>query len=335
MATIKDIARETGLSISAVSQVLNSKPCRISEEKKELIFETAKRLNYQKNHNAAALITNKTMRIGVIVYDIVNSSYSQCVRGIEQESLQRGRVPIVVNTVSSMKLRGSYDKLISLNDVDGMIFNVVSGPHNQELNEYVQKFIGSGKPVVFISKTDQDLKVTNVSVDNDKGSYLATRHLLELGHRKIGCISGPEYIAHERLNGYKQALREYNIEFNKDYVAYGDFSFDSGYYLSKILYDKGIKAMFIGDDQMAYGAYRMAQENNIQIPNDLSIVGFCDLIYSSLMSVPLTTIKNPSYDIGKMACKELLDMIDKNDCWVKDIILEPELIVRDSAVYKN
>lgn len=335
MATIKDISRETGLSISAVSQVLNSKPCRISEETKERIFETARRLNYQKNRNAAALITNKTMRIGVIVYDIVNSSYAQCVRGIEQESLQRGRVPIVVNTISSMKLKGGYEKLISINDVDGVIFNVVSGPHNKDLDEYIQKFSDAGKPVVFISKTDQDLKVTNVSVDNDKGSYLATKHLLELGHRKIGCISGPEYIAHERLNGYKQALQEYNIEYNKDYVAYGDFSFDSGYYLSKMLYDKGIRAMFIGDDQMAYGAYRMAQENNVHVPNDLSIVGFCDLIYSSLMSVPLTTIKNPSFDIGKIACKELLDMIDQNTEWEKNIILEPELIVRDSAIYKN
>lgn len=331
-ATLKDISQLTGVSVAAISLVLNDKPCRIAEDTKLRIRDAAVKLNYQPNKNAVALVTNCTMKIGVVVYDIVNTFFAEVAKGIEVEAGERGYGILLVNMMGSESMRQDYLRLMGYDDIDGLI--VVSSVDESPIHEYVNSFIDLGKPVAVVSNGTDDILATNIRFKNNKGSHLATKHLLDLGHKKIGCITGPLNVSQDRLYGYIQALQEYDVMFDQNFVATGDYQFESGHILSKGLVEKGVSAILACNDLMAYGVYRMAEENGIQIPQDLSVVGFDDLMYSSLMSVPLTSVKQPAYEIGKSACEKVLEMIETKKQSLEDVLFEPELIIRKSTCKK-
>lgn len=214
-ATIKDIARETHLSPSTVSLVLNNKPHRLSEETRKRVLETAKRLDYRPNRMAASLVTNRTRTIGIVVADIKNAYFAELASGAEAKCTDMGYSLIICNTNDQREKDFDYINLMIDRGVDGIIISFSAGVEEetaQKVTAYVRKF---GIRAVAIDYMTDFSHVMNVRLDNKLGGYLATKHLIDLGHRRVGCITGPinndTCTANLRLLGYKSALREAGI----------------------------------------------------------------------------------------------------------------------------
>lgn len=332
--TIKDVAREAGISITAVSQVLNGRQCRISQEKRELILKTAMELNYHPNRNAVALATNCTQVIGVILYDISNTYFAEFAKGAEDVASENGYQLLLVNMYNRLNTPKNFGQLLGFDSTDGLI--LTRDLDTPELEKYITTYYYERKkPIANAGNGEIQFPAGNVIFENEQGGYIATKHLLELGHRKIGCITGPEFIPSSRLNGYKRALQEFGIAYDKDLVKAGDYHEQLASSYAKELYDAGVTAIFTFNDLMAYGVYRMADKNHLRIGEDISVVGFDDLGFSSFLSTPLTTIHQPAYEMGAASCKMVIQMLQNETLQVEDVYFQPELIIRKSTKKLN
>ena len=230
-----------------------------------------------------------------------------------------------------------YINLLIDRGVDGIILSG-SGFYRdkrQELVEYIQSF---GIPVVSADSLMQADKVMNVCSDNLLGGYRATAHLLELGHTKIGCITGPieregnNGSASRRYQGYRTALKEYGIPFQERYVAHGEFNIRSGMECTPHLIEQGVTAIVAANDLCAYGIYKWAKEHHVRIPEDCSVIGYDDIQYSDFFNPSLTTIRQPAHKVGYEAARKIIEYTDDGEGFVQeDIIYQPELIIREST----
>lgn len=328
--TIRDVAKAAGMSITAVSQVLNNRDCRISKEKRELIQKAAKELNYQPNKNAVALVTNCTKVLGAILHDVSNPYFAEFAKGAEDAASEAGYQLILVNLWNRWNKPKNFTDLLGFDSTDGLI--LTRDLDIPELKEYIETYYyDRKKPIANVGNGETRFECGNVIFNNERGGYVATKHLLELGHRRIGCITGENFKPASRLNGYKRALEEYGIPYDKSLVKAGDYHEELGEKYANELYDKGVTAIFTFNDLMAYGVYRMAEKQNLVIGKDISVVGFDDLEFSSFLAIPLTSVHQPAYEMGEAGCKMLIKMIRENTKLVDDIIFEPELIVRKST----
>lgn len=336
-ATLKDIANEVGLSQTAVSQVLNNKPCRISLEKRKLIQETAKKLNYFPNSSAVALVTRKTNNIGVVVFDIANPFFANLAKGIDDAVSVNDYRLVLVNMSTSGQSRKNYSNYIGLNGTDGLI--LTADIDEPGITEFLLEYAKSNRPVICVGTETIDaisekININNISTadfNNERGGYLATNHLIVNGHKKIACITGPNGTPGRRLDGYKRALKENGIDFDPKFVKYGDYHQKSGYEKAIELYEAGVRAFFVFNDLMAYGIYHMAADKGLIIGKDLSVVGFDNLEYSSLLSVPLTSVDQPAYDIGVGTGNLLIELLKTPNNKRRAINFEPQLIIRSSV----
>lgn len=335
--TIKDIARKTGLSISTVSLVLNRKSDRISEKTIQKVLKTAQEMHYHPNRIAVGLITKKTQTLGLIIPDIANAFFADIAKGAETECQKQGYSLILCNTNDNPLKDVDYVNVLIDKGVDGILFTMaVSSQVHKDLQCFhiVQQ---AEKPMILVDRAvqdeDADSEVPCVSVDNELGGYLATRHLLQLGHKKIGFISGPmgEQSAQNRLFGYIKALQEGSVTFDPTLIKVGDYHRETGYRLSGELIEQGVTAIFAGNDMMAYGVYKQAKERHLAIPEDLSVVGFDDLEFSQLMEVPLTSMKQPAYEIGECAVQKIIRWIEHPEKMPESMRFQPQLVVREST----
>ena len=335
-ATIKDIARETHLSPSTVSLVLNNKPHRLSEETRKRVLETAKRLDYRPNRMAASLVTNRTRTIGIVVADIKNAYFAELASGAEAKCTDMGYSLIICNTNDQREKDFDYINLMIDRGVDGIIISFSAGVEEetaQKVTAYVRKF---GIRAVAIDYMTDFSHVMNVRLDNKLGGYLATKHLIDLGHRRVGCITGPinndTCTANLRLLGYKSALRDAGIRGTADWIAYGDFHIDSGYRQAGRLVKQGVTGIFASNDLIADGVYKWAREQAVDIPERISVVGYDDIAYSDFFSPGLTTVHQPAFDMGYKAAEKIIENLMYPDKKIeRTTIYEPRLVVREST----
>jgi LacI family transcriptional regulator len=172
-----------------------------------------------------------------------------------------------------------------------------------------------------------------VATDNFKGGYLATKHLIELGHTRIACVTGPLYLDDviNRLDGYKKALYESKILYDPEIIYEGNYTIDSGRDAIDALSEKDYSAVFAFNDMSAYGVYSQLKKYNYSIPEDISLVGYDDIFFSELLDVPLTSVKQPIYQVGIEATKLIINNKKSEENTIKEIVLEPKLIVRKST----
>lgn len=334
--TIKDIARETGLSATTVSIVLNNKPYRLSEETRKNVWDVAKRLGYRKNRIAAGLRTQKTKTIGMVVPDFTNAYFCELVKGAEEKCIQEGYALILCSSSN----KEDYINLLIDRAIDGIIFSV-DGIDQEKRKILIDHILSFGISVVILESEVQSGEFFSVFCDNYHGGYLATRHLLDLGHTKIGCIKGAikkgcEESLSSRINlrfhGYKAALEEAGIPFCEDYVMEGNHTISSGEICAPNLVSKGVTGIVASNDLCAFGIYKWAQNNHVIIPDDLSVVGYDDIVYSDFFTPRLTTIRQPTYNMGAAAAKKIIEYCEGADNTKKEnIIFTPELIVREST----
>lgn len=331
--TIKDVAKKAGVSVTSVSQVLNNKDIRISEEKRKQILDAVTELNYTPNPFASKLKSKKSNTIGLIVPDITNLYFMEIAKGIVSKS-KEFKLDVIISDSDNKSSNdiGNLEKLRK-NGVDGIIIAVSQG-QNKKLNKLIHKIIEKDKiPIVLLDRDNIEYNCHAVMVNNFLGGYIATKHLIELGHRKIGCITGPLELqtSYDRYRGYKSALEESNITLDQSYVTHGDFKIESGYESTKKLLEKDITAIFACNDMMAYGVYKRLKEVNIKVPDNISVIGFDNVFFSEIVDVPLTTIGQPILNLGEKAVQILVDNFNSNYNEKISSVFEPYLVTRSST----
>lgn len=335
--TIKDIAKKTGLSVSTVSLVLNRKSDRISEKTIQAVLRTAQEMHYHPNRIAVGLITKKTQTLGLIIPDIANAFFAEIAKGAEAECQKQGYSLILCNTNDNPQKDVDYVNVLLDKGVDGILFTMAVSSQVRKDLQCFHIVRQAEKPMILVDRAVQDEGAEPaapcVSVDNELGGYLATKHLLQFGHKKIGFISGPmgEQSSQKRLFGYIKALQECSVTFDPTLIKVGDYHMETGYRLSGELIAQGATAIFAGNDMMAYGVYKQAKERHIPIPGGLSVVGFDDLEFSQFMEVPLTSMKQPAYEIGECAVQKIIGWIEHPEEKPESVRFQPELMARDSS----
>lgn len=333
-ATIKDIARKTNLSITTVSLVLNNKAPQIPQSTQALVFQAAEELNYQPNQIAISLLKKKTKTLGLLIPDIRNSFFSTLAKAIEDETKKHGWMVILCNTNDHHNRDMEYIRLLAGKSVDGILFCMASDTTAEKFNEVNDLFNALDLPYIMIDRSF-DIPGLNIArIDHHLGGYLATKHLLELGHRRIACITGPSHLrdSNNRLTGYQEALEEFKVPFDHSLIYNGQYQLSGGVSAINHLKNQEFTAVFAFNDLMAFGAIKALKKLDKKIPQDVSIVGYDDISFSEMLEVPLTTIRQPINKAGRAAVSFLIDHIEHQISIGSDTMYKPVLVVRESTV---
>ncbi|GLQ76119.1 transcriptional repressor PurR [Vibrio sp. vnigr-6D03] len=331
MATMKDIAKLAGVSTSTVSHVIN-KSRYVSEEISLRVNNAAKELNYYApSALARSLKINRTQTIGMLVTTSTNPFFGEVVKGVERSCYQKGYNLILCNTEGdNERMKASIDTLLQRR-VDGLLLmcSTLEGEKIDVFDRYpdIPVVVMDWGPMLFASDKIQDNSL--------RGGYMAAKHLIESGHQNIGCITGPlaKHQAQMRYEGYKRAMNEEGLAFNPDWIIESDFECEGGYEAFKKMHAKGPlpSAIFVCNDMMAMGAINAAHEMGIQIPDDVSLIGYDDIHIAKFMTPPLTTIHQPKHSLGKAAVETLLKKLEKETTEPQVVQLEPTLVIRNSV----
>ena len=329
MPTIYQVAERAGVSLSTVSRVLNGK-ASVNKVLKERVEKAVKELNYRPNSVARSLANNRTDSVGVLVPELNAPFFGDLMQAVE--STLRAADKHVIISVGRNCLETEKDAvefLISRN-CDALIM------HAEALSdEYLLELNQSKLPVALVNRQVEGLPEACTSLDNEKGGYLATRHLLELGHKDIAYISGPtdKCDASLRLEGHRRALSEAGLPINPQLIFNGDYSEEDGKIglLELMARDMPFTALVCANDWMASGAISCARDLGMSLPHDLSVVGFDDVVFAHHVFPRLTTVSNPIAEMAEMSAKYILNKVYGQANNVQ-LYFEPSLVVRESTV---
>ncbi|MFT4145980.1 MAG: substrate-binding domain-containing protein [Mobilitalea sp.] len=269
----------------------------------------------------------------MILPDISNSFFGELAKGAEDKASENNYNIILSNTNDSPEKDLKYMEILLDRGVDGVIMVPSSVSAGEILKKCCSLMEQCQKPFVLLDRIKIGDKYSSIAIDHELGGYLATKYLIENGHQKIACITGPLGILNSRLrfNGYKRALEEVKIPFNHKYVKEGNYHMEDGELLFEELFQQKVTAIFAFNDMMAYGVYKAARMCDYKIPENISVVGFDDLFYSGIMEVPLTTIRQPSYMMGEASVSKLIELIRNPQASNECILFQPELVIRNSV----
>jgi LacI family transcriptional regulator len=336
--TIKDIARKASVSHTTVSRALNNKS-RIKSETKEKILSIAKELNYRPDFIARSLVMRRTKTLGLVITTIANPFYTELSQGIEATAISLGYNIILCSTNYDLSAEKKYIDMLESKGVDGIIF---TSAHMGDPN--IIGLAEEGFPMILVNRRTYHPsvrdKVDYIGVDNIRGGFWAVEHLIRLGHERIGVIGGSSEssVGFERLEGGKKALATYGLEVISDYFLEGDFLRGSGYQGGKKFLEMGKPptAIFAANDYMALGTYQAIMEGGIKVPEEIALIGFNDIEFTSMKGIELTTIGQKKYEMGALAVKTLVDRIEgRKGGSPEEIILEPELIIRKTCGFHS
>lgn len=328
--TIHDVARLASTSKSTVSRYLNGRQVKKATE--EAIRKAIEELNYHRNANARRLVLDRTNMIAVVVDDISNVFYSGIIRGIEEVAQRKGYSCIFFSSASNEDREISFLKLLYEGQVDGAILVSFWRRNEDDLIQIRE----TPFPVALVGDSGEREDILAVEVDNVAGASDIVRYLFGLGHRRIAYIAGPDNLAanRDRFKGYLQTMRALGIEYNPEWIVQSDWSNQGGYEAMKqLLRAKGFTAVIASNDETAIGALRAIQEHGLNVPNQLSIVGYDDIPITEWVYPSLTTVRQPFRDIGIKAAEGLfLQIEDANDPGASGrFLLKPRLVTRDSC----
>lgn len=335
--TIKDIARELGISPSTVSRALKDHP-DISLATKQAVTKLAEELNYQPNSIALSLRQSKSNTIGVIIPEIVHFFFSTIISGIEDVAYEAGYSVIVSQSNESYDREVMDSKALFNNRVDGMLVSVSRETANFDHLASIHK---RGMPMVFFDRVCDLIDCSQVVVDDYDGAYQATTHLIQQGYQKIAHLGGPTNLAihKQRLEGYKAALKENGMSVDESLIFTDHNSDDdqNAKEIASMLLDSPNPpdALFAINDITALGAMKAAKERNIKIPQDFGIVGFSNWQFTALTEPAITTVDQPGFAMGQEAARLLIKEIEaKNGEVIEPITktLKTNLLIRESSM---
>lgn len=329
MIKIKDVARAAGVSPATVSRVLNGTG-RVSADRAERVRAVVAKLGYQPFSPARALRRQATDVWAVIVADIENPFFTLIVRGIEDGAQKRGFRVMLCNSDEDLEKEAGYIDVALAERMGGVVIAVASTQKSR-----LAPLLERGVPVVAIDRRPAGHDVDCVLVDNKLGAAQATAHLLEAGARRIACITGPRRVstANERVAGYEEALRAAGRTLEASLVVREDFRPRGGYDAIQRLCAGAEQpdAVFVANNLMTVGALRSLRDLGLRVPDDVRVVGFDDAPWAALVQPPLTVVSQPAYEIGRIAAELLLEKREDPGREPREVMLVPELIVRESS----
>ena len=329
MPTIKDIATLAGVSHTTVSHVIH-KTRPVSTKIRDDVEAAIKRLNYVPGPGTRSSHRQSTSTIGLLVSNSSNPFFAELAAGIEESCYRAGYCVVLCNSDDQPERQHTYLRALLEKQIDGLIVGSTGDDVGLASDLRAAKV-----PVIIIDRQVKGLNSDLVQVDHYKGGYLATRHLLELKHKSIGCIAGPETtsVSIDRLNGYRKALAEASAPFQSEWVIRGDFTAEGGYKAARILLKRArITAVFAANDLMGIGLLRFAEEHGIRVPQQLSVIGFDGIDLGRYIYPALTTVGQSIRRQGETAAATLLERIRRGpEGKFRKIIISPELTIREST----
>lgn len=326
MATIKDVAKLAGVAVSTASYALNNIK-KVSPATVKRVQDAARELNYQKNGLASDLKRTKTNTIALILKDLSGPYYSELIKGVQEVTMTNGFDLIACSSIGGEQ--STAVKFLKEKRVDGAIILA-----QNMTDEIIIESAREGFPIVVLDRNIDNEHIIQVEVDNMQGGYLATEHLIKMGHKEIAYISGP-YNSHDnemRFDGFQHALSEHDIRYQSRWKFSGDFTREGGYRATKMLIAQGNlpTAVFFANDEMALGGLQAFNEKQISVPEDISIIGYDDIQLSEYISPSLTTIRQPKYEAGALAVHLIFQqlLLEKVERYYK---LPTELVERKSV----
>ncbi|RDV26807.1 LacI family DNA-binding transcriptional regulator [Alteromonas aestuariivivens] len=329
MATIYQVAELAGVSLSTVSRVINGRKT-VNPELREKVEQAMRKLNYRPNSVARSLASSRSDSVGLLISELDTPFFGEMMQAVEATLRAANKhVIITVGHNNPEQELDGLEFLISRN-CDALIMHVEALSDDQ-LRQINQDRI----PIALVNRVVEGLESHCITLDNEMGGYLATRHLIDLGHTQIACIAGPgnKQDAVKRLEGHKRALKEVGLPFKASLVYEGDYTEVEGVNGFKWLSRKtaNFTALVCANDWMASGAISAAREAGLSLPEDLSIIGFDNVLFAHHLFPKLTTIKNPIYQMGEMAASAVLQRVYRQKVVVQNTFI-PELVERDSAI---
>lgn len=336
--TIQDIAKELNLTSATISRALHNNP-RISEQTKKLVLDTARRMDYRRNKIASSLRSGKSHTIGVIIPSAQMNFFGSVVHGIQTMANTCGYSILLYQSEESTELEIKAIEAFLGARVDGILVSIAKGTTDFSHFEELKK---RNMPLVFFDRTNEQLNIPAVVVDDYKGAYFATEHLLLQGYKNIAHVSGQQHLKvfHNRLLGYQDALKANNIPLNPDYIYQGNISIECGkkavdYFMQL---PQPPDAVFAVEDFTALGVLQRLKEVKINVPESFGVVGFANESFGEYITPPLSTVDQQTVEMGSEAFKMLVELIDNNDVALdkgQGVVLEPVLLCRESSVRKT
>lgn len=333
MTTIIDVAKKAGVSKTSVSRYLNGKNSgHMSEKTKERIVQAIKELDYQPNSIARSLKQKSTNVIGLVVNDMSNLFFLEIIRGIETELKNSGYNLLVCNSDTNVEMELECLKMLEKRQIDGVILIGMNMPVS-----HIEK-IKTEFPIVLMEREPGKTNLDSVRIDNKVGAYAAVSHLIERGHTQIAHIAGPGIaaMAVERKEAYIECMRDHGLEVLPQYIVSGNYKLESGYAGMQSLMALKDKptAVFCANDYMAMGALRYLMEQGYRVPEDVALVGYDDIMVARMVTPPLTTVRQPVWELAGVAARLLIERIEHKDIMPEEgqtVIMQSKLVVRASS----
>lgn len=334
--TIKDIAKALGLSTSTVSRALRDS-YEISPETKKKVLEYSEKINYRPNPIALSLKEKRSRSIGIIVCEIANSFFSQTINGIESIAYDMGYNVIIAQSHESYEREVLNVQYLASRSIDGLLVSVSS--ETKDL-EHLRNLHDRGFPIVFFDRVVDEMETHKVIVDNFKGAYDATIHLIQCGYRHIAALAGSEYlsITRERVGGYRKALEDSGLTYNENYVQHcllGGMLYEEVEHSLTALLQQPQKpdAIMASADKLTTNCLRYFKKRKIRVPDDVALIGFSNLDLTDLLSPSLSVVRQPAFEMGQLSTELLIQQIESKRP-VKEFeqrILPPQLFIREST----
>lgn len=332
MPTIYDVAKKAGVSAMTVSRVINGKK-DVKPETRDKVLKAIEELGYVPNSLARSFVLQRTKTIGLVITDITNPFFTTLARGVEDTAMKNQFSVIFCNTDEDPEKEVLYLELLARKRVDGVILASASGKRTP-----LKSILLRNIPVVLIDREVDGLEDLDiVKGDSVYGAYLLTKHLINLGHKRIGIIVGSKNIstAEDRVEGYKKALVEAGIDIDDELIRFARYSREDGYKVTKELLnlENPPTAIFGGNNFIAVGAMMAIRDSGLRVPEDIALVSFDDIESLSQVYPFFTVVTQPAYSMGVISAELLIRRIEDKDR-VRErrkVILQPELIIRESA----
>lgn len=328
--TLEDIAKKASVSRSTASRVVNGQP-NVSDEARSRVLDVIRNTGYHPHAAARALASQRSWMIGLVLPRSVSSFFTDpyfphLTQGIAYACNQNNYTLSLFLVSTNDDEEQIFPRISRRGMLDGIIFQ--SGSMGDTL---INRLVGANIPLVVAGRPYHAEGISYIDVDNIQASKIAVEHLIHLGYRRIGTITGPRTVGIDRKQGYLKALNEHHLKMDPSLIVEGDFSEASGYEAMKKLLKAKPDAVFAASDIIAIGGIRAVKEAGLRVPEDIAFVGFDDLPFTSLTDYHLSTVRQPVYEFGVKAVEMLLDMIEHGTKPPRHITLGTEFVVRDTC----
>ena len=331
MVKIEEVARAAGVSASTVSRVVND-PQLVRADTRERVEEAIRRLGYRPSRVARRLRVRggRSALIGLVIPDLQNPFFADLARGVEDAASKEGFTVLIGNTDEDAGREQRYLEVMGAESVDGVIL-----PPSGRRSPGAEELIRGGTPVVCVDRRLARPRVDEAVIDNVRGAAAATRHLIDKGHRRIGFIHGALRLStsRERLRGYRDTLQAARIPLDPVLTLAGDSRQPSGRRLTSRLLAlaRPPSALLVGNSMMTLGALEAIREAGLRVPHDLALVGYDDMPWALALDPPLTVVRQPGYELGAVATDLLIRRIGDPRRSTTAVMLQPELVIRESS----